>query len=73
MYALSALVLAALACTPAVLARVNGMFAPSTVYSGQNFTGTLEIQSYIQNWDDFGVSRSLLVFPPRAPAVGEVD
>lgn len=47
----------ALALLPLTLGRVTNLFAPQTAKAGQNFTADLTFESYIQNWDDFGVSR----------------
>lgn len=39
-----------------VLGRVSNLTVADTVQAGQNLTAVLEITSYSQNWDDFGVS-----------------
>ena len=38
-----------------VLGRVKNITVADTVQAGQNLTAVLEITSYSQNWDDFGV------------------
>jgi hypothetical protein len=38
------------------MARVVNMSAPPTATAGSNISAVLETASYIQNWDDFGVS-----------------
>ena len=50
----SFLVSSALAAS--ALGRVVSMSAADTVQAGHNITATLRVTSYIQNWDDFGVS-----------------
>jgi hypothetical protein len=50
--------LAIFALVAPALARVYNMTAPATGTQGTNITAVLYSESYIQNWDDFGVSRS---------------
>lgn len=38
------------------LGRVTNLIVPDTIQAGENLTAVLEITSYSQNWDDFGVS-----------------
>jgi hypothetical protein len=40
---------------PLALGRVTNMYAPTSASPGQNITAILTAESYIQNWDDFGV------------------
>lgn len=62
----SLLISLALVCPP-VLGRVTNFTAPSTVKAGEDLTAVLEVRSYIQNWDDFGVRP--LPRPPRSRAL----
>jgi hypothetical protein len=63
-------VLAILALVAPALGRVYNMTAPATGTQGSNITAVLYSESYIQNWDDFGVSRS---HPnPANPAITSV-
>ncbi|RSH91236.1 hypothetical protein EHS25_009535 [Saitozyma podzolica] len=48
-------VLAILALVAPALGRVYNMTAPATGTQGTNITAVLYSESYIQNWDDFGV------------------
>jgi hypothetical protein len=50
-----------------VMGRVTNLTVSNTVQSGQNLTAVLEITSYSQNWDDFGVRpgpRPTSILPP---------
>lgn len=61
-------VLAVLALVASALGRVYNMTAPATGAQGSNITAVLYSESYIQNWDDFGVSRSAPTQPtPLSP------
>lgn len=50
------ILVAFICCSRTAFGRVIHLYAPETAQRGQNISAVLQVVSYIQNWDDFGVS-----------------